>query len=453
VSTTVEPATDAVGPIPSGRRALIGSGTVLALAVGAANAMNAVFQFGLARILDPGEYALLAALFAVVLIGAVPPLAFQATTAREVASLLAVGAPRAAGVALRGTLRSVLVWSAALLILTALLVPAAASLGLDDPLAVAATAATVAISLAIPVVWGGLQGSGRFFELSGAHLAFAGTRLAAGLAVGLAGGGVAAVMLGVAGATALTVAASLLPLRGLLAEAGRVRAPARRLATRSNAGAAVGLTALTALTTCDLLVAKLAFPSHEAGDYAAASVGARVLLLIPVAVTTVLFPRVATLRDRGRERAHLLGGLAAVAVPSALAVALLWVLAEPLIELTFGSKYAGAEPWLGPLSLAMALYALATVYLYHFLSLGQSRFAFVLTGLLAAQLAVYGVLHDSPRELIGIQLATAAIVLVACELWHLRKHAQDETKGGGPRAADAGLPAAAAAPRERPKRT
>jgi len=403
------------------RRALIGSGLVLAGAVGLANGLNAVFQFALARILERGEYSLLAALFAVVLIGAVPPLAFQATTARNVASSLADGDDTGAGLFLRGTLRSVLVWTAALLVLTAVLVPIGGAVGLAHPLAIGATAATVAIALTIPVVWGGLQGAGRFRELALATLLFAGTRLAAGLAIGAAGGSVGAVMLGVAGATALTALVSLLPLRGLLA-AGASRLPRRRLATLPNAAAAVGLTALTALATSDLLVAKLAFASGKAGDYAAASVGARVLLLIPIAVTTVLFPRVATLRDRQRERTHLLAGLLAVGVTAAVATALLWTLAKPLIDLTFGSKYDHAASWLGPLSLAMALYALATVYLYHFLSLGRSRFALVIAGLLAAQLAIFGALHGSPRELIGVQIGVSAATLVASEAWHLWRH-------------------------------
>jgi len=75
----------------TGRRALIGSGVVLAVAVGTANGLNAVFQLAMARILDPAEFSLLAALFTVVLIAAVPPLAFQATVAREVATRLADG--------------------------------------------------------------------------------------------------------------------------------------------------------------------------------------------------------------------------------------------------------------------------------------------------------------------------------------------------------------------------
>jgi O-antigen/teichoic acid export membrane protein len=418
VTVTADPAAERTGA----RRALIGSGLLLALAVGAANALNAVFQFALARILERGEYSLLAALFAVVLIGAVPPLAFQATTARSVASSLADGRSADAGTYLRRTLRSVLLWTAALLVLTAVLVPVGAAAGLDEPLAIAATAATVAIALVIPVVWGGLQGAHRFRDLAAFTLLFAGSRLAAGVVIGAAGGGVGAVMLGVAGATALTAAVSLLPLRPLLARSVAAGPSRLRLATLPNAGAAAGLTTLTVLATSDLLVAKLAFPSDQAGDYAAASVGARVLLLIPIAVTTVLFPRVATLRDRRRERSHLLAGLLAVGVTAAMATAFLWTLATPLIDLTFGAKYDDAASWLGPLSLAMALYALATVYLYHFLSLGQSRFALVLLGLLALQLILFAALHGSPRELIGIQIGVSAATLAASELWHLIRH-------------------------------
>jgi O-antigen/teichoic acid export membrane protein len=267
-------------------------------------------------------------------------------------------------------------------------------------------------------VWGGLQGAGRFRDLSWATLLFAGSRFAAGVIIAEAGGGVGAIMLGVAVATTLTALASVVPLRELLAAAqGTVREP---LATRANAAAAVGLTALTALATSDLLVAKLSFPGGRAGDYAAASVGARALLLIPIAVTTVLFPRVATLGDPARERRHLLAGLAAVGATAAVATALLWTLAKPLIDVTFGSKYDDAAPWLGPLSLAMALYALATVYLYHFLSLGRFRFAAVVAGLLGAQLIVFAFLHASPNELIGVQIAVSAVTLVACEIWHLR---------------------------------
>ena len=79
-----------------------------------------------------------------------------------------------------------------------------------------------------------------------------------------------------------------------------------------------------------------------------------------------------------RERRHLLAGLGVVAAASALLTAVAWIFAEPLIDLLFGSEYEAADAWLGPLCLAMALYGLAIVYLYHFLALGRDRVAVVL---------------------------------------------------------------------------
>jgi O-antigen/teichoic acid export membrane protein len=228
------------------------------------------------------------------------------------------------------------------------------------------------------------------------------------------------VMIGVAAATMLTLGLSALPI-GWLFRAGR-GAPRQSLATRANAGAALGLTALWALAYGDLLVARLAFSGDEAGAYAAAAVASKVLLLVPIAATTVLFPLVAVLDDRARERRHLLAGLGVVAAASAVLTAVAWVFAEPLIDLLFGSEYEAADAWLGPLCLAMALYGLAIVYLYHFLALGRERIAVVLAVLVAAQAVAYAFLHEEPSQLIGVQLAFGVLAVIACETWyHLRR--------------------------------
>jgi O-antigen/teichoic acid export membrane protein len=391
-------------------RALLGSGLFIGVATFAANGLNALFQIALARVLSPAEYSVLVALVVITLIAAVPPLAFQASVAREVALELEGGRRERAGAALRDTVRGLVPWAAGVLLLGGLasVVMAAAGRG---------AAATIAFALVIPAVWGGLLGARLFLVFGFAQLAFAGTRFAAGLAIGLAGGDAAAVMAGVAGATAVTLGLTFLPLRDLWHAAER--AGRRRLATLPNAAAATGLTVLMALATVDVLVANLAFSSNTAGAYGVASVCARVQLLLPIGVVTVLFPRVATLRDPVRERRHLLAGLGVVAALGALVTALLWAFAGPIVDDIFGEKYHAAVPWLGPLSLAMALYALATVYLYHFLSLARTRFALVLVAIQAAQLVAFALLHASPRELIGVQIVTAAVTVVAAEAWYL----------------------------------
>jgi O-antigen/teichoic acid export membrane protein len=411
---------ETVAPFERPARGLLGPGLFVGVAVVVANALNAVFQIALARILEPEEYSLLVALVVVTLIAAVPPLAFQASVAREVAIALAQERPGDAGAALRDTVRGLVPWALGILALGGLAYPVLDVLGRGDAGATLATAATISAALVIPAVWGGLQGARLFVALGIAHLTFAATRLVAGVGIGLAGGDAAAVMGGVAGATAVTLVLTLLPLRDLWH--GAVRSRARRLATLPNAAAATGLTLLTALATVDVLVAKLAFSPGTAGAYGVASVGARVLLLLPIGVTTVLFPRVATLRDRTSERRHLLAGLAVVAALGAVTTAVLWVFADPIVRGIFGDEYAAAVPWLGPLSLAMALYALATVYMYHFLSLARARFALVLVGIFAFQLVLFGFLHARPAELVGVQIGIATLTLVAAEAWYLLRH-------------------------------
>ena len=85
-------------------------------------------------------------------------------------------------------------------------------------------------------------------------------------------------------------------------------------------------------------------------------------------------------------------------------------------------EYEAADAWLGPLCLAMALYGLAIVYLYHFLALGRERVAVVLVLLLAAQTVAYALFHDEPSQLIGVQIAFGVLAVIACETWyHLRR--------------------------------
>src|SRR5947209_3279107 len=92
-----------------GSRRLVGAGVLVAAAL--ANAANAGFQLALARLLDPAEYSLLAALFTIVLIAQVPTIAFQASLARELAGRLAAGDRAGAAAAVRGMLRGVLAWT------------------------------------------------------------------------------------------------------------------------------------------------------------------------------------------------------------------------------------------------------------------------------------------------------------------------------------------------------
>ena len=108
-----------------------------------ANGLNAVFQIALARILEPSAYSLLVALVVVTLIAAVPPLAFQAGVAREVAVALADGRRGEAGASIRDTVRALVPWAVGVLLVGGAASGALAAAGRGDAGATIATAATI----------------------------------------------------------------------------------------------------------------------------------------------------------------------------------------------------------------------------------------------------------------------------------------------------------------------
>ncbi len=410
-----------IGPPVGSAGRLFRSGVSFGAAIVGANVLNALFQVGLARILHPGDYSLLVTLFAAILVLGVPAVAVQTAVARDVAALLQRGDEAGAGAALLAAGVAVLRLSAVASVAgVAVLLPLSYALSIQHPLPLVGTALAAVFALELAVVWGGLQGARRFGQLSLGQLANVTLKVALGFLAGVLGAGVAGIMFGLAAAGAMTLVLFALPLRRLLAAADWRPVRAAPVLGRYSRGVAACLTIFMALTTVDLLVARASFSPRIAGAYAAASVAARALLLVPTAVTTVLFPEVSTLADRVRERRHLLGGLATTAALGGAVVLLFAVFPRPLLDATFGHDYARAAHWLAPLGVAMTLYALVDVYLFHFLALGRIRYAFVAAPVLLAQAAVYGLFHARPAQLIAIQIGAAAVLVVASELYDRR---------------------------------
>ena len=417
----LEPATEP-GVLADGRhRGVIRSILAFGLGVVVANSLHFLFHLAQARILKPAEYSVLASLLAVVLIVTVPIFALQATVAREMATRLADAGSAAAGQVLRDMARWIGRWTAVSLAIGAVLaLPLALLLDVRRPLPAVATVALLLATVPIPVAWGGLQGSRRFLGLGAAQALFAVLKFGAGVALGLAGGGSAGVLFAVAAASALSMVVAFLPLRALWRAAGEVRERTTPVIGRNAVVAVVKLGLFAALTNLDLMVARISFEPTEAGAYAATSVAAKSLLIIPLAVTTVLLPRVATLRDRDQERFHLVAALGVVAGLGVACTAVMFGFPHQLLEIAFGDRYLSAEPWLGPLGAAMALYAVAQVYFFHFLSLDRTRYVFVLGAIVVLQGTGFTLFHADPMNLIWVQIATALITLAVSEVFDHR---------------------------------
>jgi O-antigen/teichoic acid export membrane protein len=230
---------------------------------------------------------------------------------------------------------------------------------------------------------------------------------------------------GVTGAMAATFAAAMvgaaIPLAALAPQLLRPIAAWRPRISRNDvrqlAPVVGGLLAITALSTDDVIVAKAAFSSHEAGLYGSASLIGRVVLYLPAAIVTVLLPKVSSRVAAARASEDILlqsaGATTAFCVAATVGLA---ILPRLVIDIAVGSKYSATANLLWLFGAAMTLYALLNVALTYQLAHRRSSTSWLLLAGTVAQSILYAFFHDTPHELLVVSIATGSVLLLANEL-------------------------------------
>ena len=408
------------------------AGVVVFAGVGFANVCNYLYHLVSARSLGPASYSDVASLTAVAAVLSLPLGGAQVFVARHVAFAAAKGQEPGDDNYVAGFAGAMFVGGG---ILTLALL--AASPLLQRALSISSLAAvvfTVLVTLPAflaPVMVGAAQGDHRFVLVAVAIAGPAAGRVvltAAALEAGL----------GVAGAVAATLVSTVIavaiPFAVLRPTLGPLRAWRPRLA-RADAVSLLpviaGMLAITCLTTDDLVAAKVAFTSHEAGLYGSASLIGRVILYLPVAVVTVLLPKVSARVSSGHSTGRLfLNSLLATGVVCAVFTAVYTAAPHLIMRIAFGAKYQGAASLLWLFGIAMTLYSLLNVVLVYRLGRGETRTSWLLLGGTVVQIAVFAALHSSPRQLLAGSIAVAAVLLATSAAMSLKASPTGELQAG-----------------------
>jgi O-antigen/teichoic acid export membrane protein len=394
------------------------AGAIVFVGVGISNLGAYLFHLVAARSLGPASYSDVATLTAVGAVLTLPLAGAQVFVARHVAAAGARG--RALNddgyvSAFGGTM---LLLGAAVSVLCVALSPLLRSaLSIGSLPAVIFAVIITAPSFVAPVLIGAAQGRHRFTLVAVAVGLPSFVRVAAaGIAVE-AGLGVSGVMAATLVSTVASLAIPLVAMRSSLGSltAWRPTLPSRDLLALLPVIA--GMLAITCLTTDDVVAAKVAFGSHEAGLYGGASLIGRVILYLPVAVVTVLLPKVSARASAGDTTGRLfVGSLAATGVVCLAFTAVYTAAPHLIVRIAFGSKYEGAASILWLFGVAMTLYSILNVVLVYRLGHGETRTAWILLAGAAVQVGVYTVAHSSPRVLLTASICTAAVLLASTAL-------------------------------------
>ncbi len=163
-------------------------------------------------------------------------------------------------------------------------------------------------------------------------------KVAPSVAVLAVGGGPGPTLLaGAAGTGVMAFLAHLIASRRASATGARADATAIGVATVLRASQ-VQL-ALIALTSVDLVVARMVLDSHDAGLYAAGAVATKAAFWLPQAIGVVLYPKMANPEHSAAAVRSALGVLVALGVVLVVGAAL----AAPLAPVLFGEVYTPVQ--------------------------------------------------------------------------------------------------------------
>lgn len=366
-----------------------------------ANIASYLLHLPASRWLGPAGYGEFASLLAAQLVLAVPALALQTVAAREVVHGRSIRAVRVLGNRCTAIV-------AALALALAPIVSWALDTGMWSTFAALVTAPMLVL---LATEQGLLQGAGRFGELS-LVLAGAGVGkvLPAVVVLYLGGGPGLALAASAAGTAVVALTARILAGHG-----DGASAPSRIGVGAVLAASQVQL-ALIALSSMDLVIARMVLTNDDAGLYALGAVATKVAFWLPQAVGVVLYPKMASPdHSAGAVRSALavLVGLGAVLV---LGVAI----ASPLVPMLVGSDYAPVQSLLWVFALHGACLAVLQGALLSVIAGDRTHLAAVAWVGLLLEMVLMVTVASTLTQLVGIAVAVASVTALVVSALSLR---------------------------------
>ena len=401
-----------------------------ALWVLAATTIANVFAYGyqvvMARLLRPDDYAILTALFGILILEALSAQVIQSATARLAAQYKARDEAAALHVFVRRWARRILLVAGLPslgIVVAAPYVGGLLSLPVVDVMLLG-----FALFIALPLTFTGglLQGLGRFGWFGWYFIIQAIARLVIGVGLVVVGLGVTGAFLGALAAMVAGFALALVPLAPLL-RAARGATHATELGpaeTRFFLLASVIMLAYAALTNIDAVASRAVLPIGEAGAYAGTITMAKVVLFAPIAVGFILLERTARAHAKGQNTDRALVAALGFVLATSGAVTVAYLAAPGFwTRIVLGEQYPLTPMLIGPYALAALLNAMLSLWIAHFIGRGEMRFGLLLAlGVVAEVVLILLTPHDAATlvRVVLLVAVTTQLAAIATYVWELR---------------------------------
>ena len=400
---------------------LLHHGGVMAFATVAAGGFNYLFQLFMGNALGPHQYGVFGSLFALFYLVHVVGRGVRLSATRFTAEY--ADDPRTLASFHRGWLVRALAFGCAMFVGLSLLGPrVAAFLDLDSALPVVVVAATMPFNLALPANFGHYQGREAFLRLGSYKVTQAAVKVVLAVTLVTLGFGVFGAFGAIGAAALLVLALSTVHAR-------------RSFETSSAGGAGLGTEpdaapdrgtgfdyarayryvlpavlvgfCLTVPANVDVILAKHFFTARQAGLYTAVSVLGKILVFLPLGISTALFPKAS---DGDAETAGRLFDRAILYTATLAGAGALgyWLLPELVLATFFGESYVAAASLLQWYAGAVLAFAVAVVALEFHLARDRMGYVYLFGAVSCVEIVLLWTYHASMVSFAHVLLAANA---------------------------------------------
>lgn len=391
--------------------------TIMLIATVTSKFFSYIFYFLMARLLTPEEYGILGALMSFFFIATVFTTGIQPAIAKFAAKFYEKNE--------KGKLKTLMIISSKKLgiygaigfFTISLFSPFISSfLHISSNTSVVIIGLCFALYAVLIAVRGILQGIGDFFNL-GVNLSIeAILRVVFGVILVTMGFGVNGAIFALVLATIMGVLFGILPLKFLLREI-REKINAREIYTYSFPVILTSF-ALVAMLNIDVILVKHYFDARTAGYYAAASLLAKIPLIL---VRESLAPVIFTYAAKGRGKTMLKTIIKYTIVLIFPVIFLYWFIPEVLVEILYGSAYIFAAQYMKWLVLPMIIMGFNTIGINYLLAKGKITFVKYLLVLLILEVLQISLFHNNIFYVIGAIALTFLLLGIAIYILSLKK--------------------------------
>ena len=376
---------------------------------------NYVFQFFMMKSLSVESYSELAAVLSLFYIITVPTQTIGTMLLRYTSKFMAEGRQQQVYWLIKRSLWITLAISAVMVVVILVTMPWLMSfLSLTSDLPVIIMLFGLVVAMVTPIGYGPAQGLQRFTLLGLNTIASPIGKLIFGVILVVAGFGVAGAMGGVIIGTAFGMMVVIIGIRDHLGKHGSpITAADARSIKIYLIPVTIAVVCYGIMTNIDIFLANHYLLKTDAGLYSTASTLSKIILFMPGAIATVMFPKVtaAHTRSEGTVRIMRRSIILTLLLTGLLAMGFLLV-PETVLRVLTNTAYLGAAPALQILGLSMMFFGLASLFMNYGLATDRHQYITFVLLFTVVEVLLLVLFHSSPVEIAYDMLVSSLLMCV-----------------------------------------